>query len=145
IVMKAIQIFYEGRVQGVGFRYSVRQIAKGFNVTGWVRNLRDGRVELQVSGEEEEANAFLEAIRQSDLGSLIKKESEHVLATPPDSRGFEIRTSQRPLFASSTSPKYSPRHFDGAGSSPCRIWISRLLPVRSTDCSGQTVRVKAQP
>ena len=53
--MKAIQVFYEGRVQGVGFRYSVRQIAKGFNVTGWVRNLPDGRVELQVSGEDEEA------------------------------------------------------------------------------------------
>ena len=88
--MKAIQVFYEGRVQGVGFRYSVRQITKGFNVTGWVRNLPDGRVELQVSGEDEEVNAFLEAIRQSDLGSLIKKESEHVLATPPDSRGFEI-------------------------------------------------------
>src|SRR6266403_1632619 len=92
IVMKAIQVFYEGRVQGVGFRYSVRQIAKGFNVTGWVRNLANGRVELQVSGEAEEVNAFLEAIRQSDLGSLIKKESEHMLATPPDSRGFEIRT-----------------------------------------------------
>jgi acylphosphatase len=90
--MKAIQVFYEGRVQGVGFRYSVRQIAKGFSVTGWVRNLPDGRVELQVSGEDEEANAFLEAIRQSDLGSLIKKESERVLATSPDSRGFEIRT-----------------------------------------------------
>ena len=90
--MKAIQVFYEGRVQGVGFRYSVRQIANGFNVTGWVRNLPDGRVELQVTGEDEEVNAFLEAIRQSDLGSLIKKESEQVLATPPDSRGFEIRT-----------------------------------------------------
>ncbi|PYL79272.1 MAG: acylphosphatase, partial [Verrucomicrobia bacterium] len=51
----------------------------------------DGRVELQVSGEAEEVSAFLEGIRQSDLGSLIKKESENALATPPDSRGFEIR------------------------------------------------------
>ena len=90
--MKAVHVFYEGRVQGVGFRYSVRQIAKGFNVTGWVRNLADGRVELQVSGEAEEVSAFLEGIRQSDLDSLIKKESENALATPPDSRGFEIRT-----------------------------------------------------
>src|SRR5438067_5280427 len=91
IVMRSVQVFYEGRVQGVGFRYSVRQIAKGFSVTGWVRNLADGRVELQASGEAEEVNAFLEGIRQSDLGSLIKKESENALAMPPDSRGFEIR------------------------------------------------------
>ena len=89
--MKAVQVFYEGRVQGVGFRYSVRQIAKGFNVAGWVRNLADGRVELQVNADDEEVKAFLEAIRQSDLGSLIKKESEKPLGTPPDSRGFEIR------------------------------------------------------
>ena len=89
--MKAVQVFYEGRVQGVGFRYSVRQIAKGFNVTGWVRNLTDGRVELQVNGESDEVDAFLEGIRQSELGSLIRKESENALTTPPNTRGFEIR------------------------------------------------------
>jgi len=89
--MKAVQVFYEGRVQGVGFRYSVRQIAKGFNVIGWVRNLSDGGVELQVSGDAAEVNAFLQGIRQSELGSLIKEESENLLATPPDARGFEIR------------------------------------------------------
>ena len=89
--MKTIQVFYEGRVQGVGFRYSVRQIAKGFNITGWVRNLADGRVELQASGESEEVDAFLEGIRQSELGSLIRKESANALTTPPVTRGFEIR------------------------------------------------------
>jgi len=89
--MKAVEVFYEGRVQGVGFRYSVRQIAKGFNVTGWVRNLADGRVELQASGESEEVDAFLEGIRQSELASLIRKESATALTTPPDTHGFEIR------------------------------------------------------
>jgi len=89
--MKAVQIFYEGRVQGVGFRYSVRQIAKGFNVIGWVRNLIDGRVEMQASGESKEVDGFLEGIRQSELGSLIRKESQNTLTTPPDSHGFEIR------------------------------------------------------
>ena len=89
--MKAVQIFYEGRVQGVGFRYSVRQIAKGFNVIGWVRNLIDGRVEMQASGESKEVDGFLEGIRRSELGSLIRKESQKTLTTPPDSHGFEIR------------------------------------------------------
>lgn len=89
--MKAVQVFYEGRVQGVGFRYSVRQIAKGFDVTGWVRNLPDGRVEVQASGESEEVDAFLQGIRESELGSLIRKESPTAITTPPDTHGFEIR------------------------------------------------------
>ena len=89
--MSALQVFYEGRVQGVGFRYSVRQIAKGFNVTGWVRNLADGRVELQIAGEADELRAFVEAVRQSELRALIKNESQNALETPPAARGFEIR------------------------------------------------------
>jgi acylphosphatase len=89
--MSALQVFYEGRVQGVGFRYSIKQIAKGFNVTGWVRNLADGRVEMQIAGEEDELRAFLEAIRESELRALIKDESQNALATAPVARGFEIR------------------------------------------------------
>lgn len=86
-----MQVFYEGNVQGVGFRWSVRQIAKGFDVTGSVRNLRDGRVELQVLGEEAEVRAFLEAILQSELRAHIKKHTETPLPDPPTFRGFEIR------------------------------------------------------
>ena len=91
-IMNVVTAWVRGHVQGVGFRYSVRQIAKGFNIIGWVRNLSDGGVELQVSGDAEDVNAFLQGIRQSELGSLIKEESENLLATPPDARGFEIRT-----------------------------------------------------
>jgi len=90
-VTASIQVFYEGNVQGVGFRWSVRQVAKGFDVTGSVRNLRDGRVELQASGEEEEVRAFLEAILNSELRGHIRKHSETPLADPPAFRGFEIR------------------------------------------------------
>lgn len=89
--MKAIQVYYEGRVQGVGFRYTVRQLAKGFEVTGWVRNLPDGRVELQASGESDELTAFLEAISESELKSHIRKSEAHALAAPPLARGFEIK------------------------------------------------------
>jgi acylphosphatase len=90
-VTASVQVFYEGNVQGVGFRWSVRNIAKGFDVTGSVRNLPDGGVELQTNGEEEEVRAFLEAILQSELRALIKKHSETPLPDPPAFRGFEIR------------------------------------------------------
>ena len=89
--MSAVQVFYEGHVQGVGFRYTVRHIAKGFDVTGWVRNLRDGRVEMQVNGTEDEVRAFLEAIMQSELRAHIKKHDVTPLADAPPLHGFEIR------------------------------------------------------
>jgi acylphosphatase len=90
-VTASVQVFYEGNVQGVGFRWSVRNVAKGFDVTGSVRNLRDGRVELQATGDEEEVRAFLEAILQSELRAHIRKHSEMPLPNPPAFRGFEIR------------------------------------------------------
>lgn len=90
-VIESIQVSYEGNVQGVGFRYSVRQIAKGFDVTGSVRNLADGRVELLATGEKEEVRAFLEAILQSELRAHIKQHFESPLPHPPPTRGFEIR------------------------------------------------------
>jgi acylphosphatase len=88
----SIQVFYEGNVQGVGFRWTVRHIAKGFDVTGWVANLPDGRVELQMNGKENEVRAFLEAITESELRAHIRKQTENELAAPVDARGFEIRS-----------------------------------------------------
>jgi len=75
--MISLQVFYEGHVQGVGFRFTVRHIAKGFDVTGWVRNLPDGR--------------FLDQLAQSELHSLIRKQTENKLNEPVAARGFEIR------------------------------------------------------
>ena len=89
--MTGRQVFYEGRVQGVGFRYTVRNLAKGFDVLGWVRNLPDGRVELQVCGEPGEVRDFLGAIRESELNSCIKAEQEFEIPPMPDAKGFEIR------------------------------------------------------
>ena len=84
------QIFYEGRVQGVGFRYTVKQIAKGYDVVGWVRNLEDGRVELQCSGEPDEVEGFIEGIAESELKSHIRAVTAVPIA-PLDQRGFEIK------------------------------------------------------
>ena len=89
--MFSLQVFFEGNVQGVGFRYSVKQIAKGFDVIGWIKNLRDGRVEMQVGGEETEVRGFLDAIGQSELRAHIRNQTECHLSAPPAARGFEIR------------------------------------------------------
>ena len=89
--MISLQVFYEGNVQGVGFRWTIRQIAKGFDVIGWVRNLPDGRVELQVGGEESEVFAFVDSIMESELRSHIDKQTRAALAEPVKARGFDIR------------------------------------------------------
>lgn len=82
--------FYTGRVQGVGFRYSVRTCATGFEVTGWVRNLDDGRVELVAEGQRTELDEFLEAIRQSEVGRFIRQEQTQWSQARNEFRDFEI-------------------------------------------------------
>jgi acylphosphatase len=85
-----VEIIYSGRVQGVGFRYTVKSLVPGFDVLGTVRNLPDGRVELCAEGERSELEAFQQAIRESGLGGLIKSESVQWLGPRGDFRGFEI-------------------------------------------------------
>lgn len=91
--MIAKHVFYEGRVQGVGFRYTVRQLAKGYDVIGWVRNLPDGRVELLAGGQPEEVDGFVEAISQSELAGFIKNQQVHPVAAVAlvGLSGFAIR------------------------------------------------------
>ena len=88
--MTARQVFYEGRVQGVGFRFTVKQLSRGYEVTGWVRNLADGRVELQCSGERAEVDAFLAAIAESELKSHIRSVTVLPIALLAGVKGFEI-------------------------------------------------------
>jgi acylphosphatase len=89
--MLSLELFFEGRVQGVGFRWSVRNVAKGFDLKGWICNLADGRVQMQVTGEEQEVRDFLDAIGQSELRAHIRKQTESPLDTPVLANGFEIR------------------------------------------------------
>jgi acylphosphatase len=88
--MIAKQVIFQGRVQGVGFRYATKQIATGFEVRGWVKNLADGGVELQVMGEADEVGAFLAEIADSHLGSHIREREERVIPLLTDVRGFSI-------------------------------------------------------
>ncbi len=87
---KRHELHYRGRVQGVGFRYTVRQIAASFAVTGYVRNLPDGRVQLVVEGREQEIQRFLAEV-QSHLGRYIAEIQATVSPATAAFSGFEIR------------------------------------------------------
>lgn len=85
-----LQVYYEGKVQGVGFRYTVKTLAGGFDLTGTVRNLPDGRVELVAEGAKDELSAFQQAIRESELGHFIAREQLTWHEPQGGLRGFEI-------------------------------------------------------
>jgi len=85
-----MHVYYSGRVQGVGFRYTVKTVAMGFETTGVVRNLPDGRVELMAEGEREELEAFQEAIRDSGLAGFIREATVSWQPATGEFCGFEI-------------------------------------------------------
>ncbi len=64
IMKKQLHLYYSGKVQGIGFRYTVLDIALGLKVCGWVKNLNDGRTEVLAESEEDTLNVFLEQINQ---------------------------------------------------------------------------------
>ena len=68
-----VHVFYKGRVQGVGFRYTAEKIALEIGVTGWVKNLPDSRVELVAEGAKGELETLLEKILQSQVGCYVQK------------------------------------------------------------------------
>ncbi|MEP6662241.1 MAG: acylphosphatase [Verrucomicrobiota bacterium] len=87
---RQMQILYAGHVQGVGFRYATKSVARGFEVTGIVRNLDDGRVELIAEGAREELEAFQRAVQDSEVGRFIRKEMVLWSEVKNEFRGFEI-------------------------------------------------------
>ncbi|MDR3456214.1 MAG: acylphosphatase [Verrucomicrobiae bacterium] len=83
-------IFYAGRVQGVGFRYTAKTVATGFEITGTVRNLPDGRVELTAEGLRDELDAFRSALHDAGLAGFIRDEQVSWAEPENKFRGFEI-------------------------------------------------------
>lgn len=74
--MKCLFVIFSGRVQGVGFRYTVDRIAGHFEVTGYVRNLPNRTVEMVAEGEETTLNDFLAAIMESPMKCHIHSKQE---------------------------------------------------------------------
>jgi acylphosphatase len=79
-----------GRVQGVGFRYFVRQAARELGVKGWVRNRGDGSVELEASGPEERLEIFIARIKRGPRMSRVSKTFVTHVECPDHSDDFEI-------------------------------------------------------
>jgi acylphosphatase len=90
--MKRVTVHYAGRVHGVGFRATVAGLARGYDVTGTVGNLADGRVELVAEGEEVELRAFLVGIDESQLAGFIREKNPVWSDATGAFRGFKIVT-----------------------------------------------------
>jgi len=89
-MQKRIHVFYSGRVQGVGFRYTAQDIAEDLGVLGWVRNLRDGRVELVAEQEEEILYEFLDRLKKY-FSSYIRNVQINWEESTGEFRSFEIK------------------------------------------------------
>jgi len=87
---RRMSVFFAGRVQGVGFRYTARTVAAGFELTGIIRNLPDGRVELVAEGDRAELDAFRAALHDAGLAGFIRDEQVIWADAKNEFRGFEI-------------------------------------------------------
>lgn len=83
-------VHFSGHVQGVGFRYAVLQVAREFEVAGYVKNLADGRVLVEVEGRITDVGAFLAAV-QERMHGYVRKTERSGRARPAELAGFEIR------------------------------------------------------
>ncbi len=71
--MKQYHIFVSGRVQGVGYRSFCQRQAERLGVSGWVRNLHDGRVEVMAAGREKNLKIFISVLRKGPFLSRVDK------------------------------------------------------------------------
>jgi acylphosphatase len=84
------EIYFSGRVQGVGFRYTARSIATRHPVRGYVKNLSDGRVLLVVEGSPQALDGLVEAIR-AEMDRYIVHEDVTVLPATGEFTKFDVR------------------------------------------------------
>ncbi len=69
---KRLHVYYEGSVQGVGFRFTAERIASELNLTGWVKNLPDGKVELVAEGDNKKLSSLLMQIKDNTPGYISR-------------------------------------------------------------------------
>ena len=82
-------VYFSGRVQGVGFRYQTLHVAREFDVAGRVRNMLDGRVQLEAEGAPDEVRDFIVAV-QERMEGYIRKVEQTDTQRAPQFQGFSI-------------------------------------------------------
>lgn len=89
--MASLRLQLSGRVQGVGFRYAMREEAQRRGVRGWVRNRRDGSVEALLQGNSEGVEALVAWARQGPPGARVTQFQSIPADEEPEHSGFELR------------------------------------------------------
>ncbi len=87
---KGVHLLVKGRVQGVGFRYFVYHSAQRSDLSGWVKNLEDGRVEIVAEGEEETLRLFVKEIAKGSRFAAVKEVQTEWQSYTNKFRSFEI-------------------------------------------------------
>ena len=85
-----LHLYFSGKVQGIGFRYTVLDIALDLKIYGWVKNLNDGRVEILVESEEDALSVFLEQINKYFSRYIIDTTVEWLPASG-EFRDFQVQ------------------------------------------------------
>jgi acylphosphatase len=88
--MRRVHVTVRGEVQGVGYRYTMRMVARDAGVAGWVRNRRDGSVEAEIEGTDSQVDEVLAWMAAGPPGSLVDAATV-TDAEPTGERGFEVR------------------------------------------------------
>jgi len=89
MAVNRLHVLYSGRVQGVGFRYTAETVATSLELTGWVKNIRDGRVEVVCEGEEASLKEFLEEMR-SEMELYVWEEDISWIEPTGEFKDFQI-------------------------------------------------------
>lgn len=88
--MVRVRVRYSGRVQGVGFRATCSDLAKGAPITGWVMNEPDGSVTLEAQGDGVDVEAYVSRVRTT-MARFIRSEDRAAVPPEREESGFEIR------------------------------------------------------
>ncbi|CAI9393222.1 acylphosphatase [Microbacterium sp. T2.11-28] len=89
--MRRVHVIVDGSVQGVGYRYTMRMVAREAGVTGWVRNRRDGTVEAEVEGSGSQVDEVLAWMAEGPPGSSVTSARVTELDATTSESSFEVR------------------------------------------------------